>query len=249
MKKYSVVLLLFTLLFSILKAFAGSSFCGIGASLYKTNQYSDVFVKEVYENSPAAKSGLKAQDRILKINGKETCNLSLEQAVNLIKGEKGTTVKLTVSCENGLKDYIVAKDNFKVPLSAYAPKWEEFCPQEYMNSEYHDISSIKNARKKELIEMSNYWAIRKGIFEKEVGMCSSDTSNQTNCYMQIRQLETNKNLQLQNEFIAKQQANMQVNNNLQRLIQTQQLNNGLYNINTSLNGINTNLMMLQLNGR
>jgi len=46
--------------------------------------------------TPAYKAGVKAGDFILKIDGQSTDNISLPEAVRLIRGEKGTTVILTL---------------------------------------------------------------------------------------------------------------------------------------------------------
>lgn len=48
------------------------------------------------KNSPAERAGIVASDRIIKIDGKETVNLSTEDAVQIIRGPKGTRVTLTI---------------------------------------------------------------------------------------------------------------------------------------------------------
>jgi carboxyl-terminal processing protease len=48
------------------------------------------------KNSPAARAGIKTGDYILKINGTSTQDMSVEQAVQFIRGKKGTTVTLSV---------------------------------------------------------------------------------------------------------------------------------------------------------
>lgn len=48
------------------------------------------------KGSPAEKAGLKPADKILQINGTTTTNISVEKAVELIRGKKGTTVTLTI---------------------------------------------------------------------------------------------------------------------------------------------------------
>ena len=47
------------------------------------------------KDSPASHAGVKAGDAILKINGTSTQSMPVDQAVSLIRGEKGTTVTIT----------------------------------------------------------------------------------------------------------------------------------------------------------
>ncbi len=71
-----------------------SSFQGIGAEVRMVNDH--VSVVSPIKGSPAEKAGLKPNDVIMTIDGKSTQGLSLQEAVNKIKGKKGTTVKLGV---------------------------------------------------------------------------------------------------------------------------------------------------------
>ncbi len=48
------------------------------------------------KNTPAEKSGIKSGDKILKIGETSTADLSVEEAVRLIRGPKNSKVKLTV---------------------------------------------------------------------------------------------------------------------------------------------------------
>ena len=67
-------------------------FDGIGAEIgFKDNILTIV---SPLRDSPASKAGLRAGDHVLHIDGKDTSNLSLSEAVALIRGEKGTTVRL-----------------------------------------------------------------------------------------------------------------------------------------------------------
>jgi carboxyl-terminal processing protease len=45
---------------------------------------------------PAEKAGLKSGDKVIKINGESTTNMSVEEAVSKIKGPKGTQVTLSI---------------------------------------------------------------------------------------------------------------------------------------------------------
>lgn len=69
------------------------------------------------KNSPASRAGIMAGDRIIKINSKETANLSTEDAVQLIRGPGGTQVTLTI-IRNGTKeplDVKVVRDVIDIP--------------------------------------------------------------------------------------------------------------------------------------
>jgi len=48
------------------------------------------------KNTPAARAGIKAGDKIIKIDGEDTKNITLEQAVSRIRGPSGTEVTLTI---------------------------------------------------------------------------------------------------------------------------------------------------------
>ncbi len=69
-------------------------FTGIGAEL--TTQNKNIIVMAPLDGSPAEKAGLKAGDVILGVDGKSTAGWTLTDAVNKIRGPKGTVVTLTV---------------------------------------------------------------------------------------------------------------------------------------------------------
>ncbi len=77
------------------------NFEGIGAELgVKTGILT---VVAPLQGAPAEKAGLRAGDKIIKIDGKAASDMSVEDAVNHIRGPKNTTVVLTIFRE-GSKD-------------------------------------------------------------------------------------------------------------------------------------------------
>lgn len=66
---------------------------------------------------PAQKMGVKAGDLILKIDDKETGGMTLPEAVRLIRGPKGTQVKLTLLHKDGKEPYeaVITRDTIIVP--------------------------------------------------------------------------------------------------------------------------------------
>ncbi|MDD5083359.1 MAG: S41 family peptidase [Candidatus Moranbacteria bacterium] len=70
------------------------SFQGIGAEIGMKDNVLTIVAP--LDDSPAQKAGLQAGDKILKIDDVTTMDMDLNKAVSLIRGEKGTEVKLTI---------------------------------------------------------------------------------------------------------------------------------------------------------
>ncbi len=80
------------------------SFEGIGALVEWAEDESAVRIIEPFEDQPAWNAGIRPGDLIVAINGQDVAELSgLNEAINRIKGPKGTEVHLTVRRE-GLDD-------------------------------------------------------------------------------------------------------------------------------------------------
>lgn len=77
-----------------LKTTVSGEFVGIGVEL--TTQQGALKVISPVEGSPAARAGIKTDDLIVKIDGELVQNMNLRDAVNKIKGPKGSTVALTL---------------------------------------------------------------------------------------------------------------------------------------------------------
>jgi len=77
------------------------SFEGIGAELGVKDKILTVIAP--LDGSPAQKAGLLAGDKIIKIGDKISSDLGIDEAVNQIRGKKGTEVKLTI-LRNGEND-------------------------------------------------------------------------------------------------------------------------------------------------
>jgi len=77
------------------------------------------------EGTPADKAGLQAGDIILKINDKATLNMTIDEAVNLMRGKPGTPIELTIVRKDAPKPLVVKiiRDIIKVD-SVYTKKIE-----------------------------------------------------------------------------------------------------------------------------
>src|SRR3989344_4129187 len=73
----------------------GGSFSGVGIEL-GFDKDKRLSVIAPLEGTPADKAGIKPEDVIVKIGEKETTNVTLPEAVSLIRGPKGTQIALTI---------------------------------------------------------------------------------------------------------------------------------------------------------
>ncbi len=67
------------------------------------------------DDTPADKAGLKANDEILEIDGKNTKGMSVKEAADLIRGQKGSKVQLLIRRdEKPAKNYYIVRDEIKL---------------------------------------------------------------------------------------------------------------------------------------
>lgn len=90
------------------------SFDGIGAEMGIKNEVLTVIAP--LDDSPAQKAGVLAGDRVLKINGEPTNAFSLDEAVDRIRGPKGTKVTLSIfrAGEEEIREIAIERDTIVV---------------------------------------------------------------------------------------------------------------------------------------
>lgn len=76
------------------------------------------------KGTPAEKAGIKAGDKILRIGDISTNDLSLEEAVKIIRGPRGTQIKLTIlrNGDDATKIIFVTRDTINIPVIATEQK-------------------------------------------------------------------------------------------------------------------------------
>lgn len=98
---------------------------GIGVRIEIDATSQELVVVEPLTDSPAAEAGIQAGDRIIKINGKPTAVMGVEQALEEIRGEAGTTVELELSRPgNQVFEVSVTRAQVEVPSVSYQVKQE-----------------------------------------------------------------------------------------------------------------------------
>ena len=92
---------------------------GVGALIRKMGDY--ICISEPYEGNPAQKSGLRAGDKILEIDGKNMVKKPSEEVSQALKGPKGTTIQVKVLRNDKEQIMIpITRDEIKIPDVPYA---------------------------------------------------------------------------------------------------------------------------------
>lgn len=84
--------------FSELQDFTSGEFGGIGIEIVMENGFMKVV--SPFDDTPAQRAGIKAGDIILKINNQVIKGLSLDEGIELMRGEKGSEISLTIMHAN-----------------------------------------------------------------------------------------------------------------------------------------------------
>ena len=95
------------------KSLSGQIGGGIGAEIgLRSNK--PTIIKPL-ENSPAQKAGIKAGEAIVKVNDEASSDWSVEKVVSKIRGEVGTSVKLTLLSGGQTREVSVVRQNIVSP--------------------------------------------------------------------------------------------------------------------------------------
>ncbi|MBU3896247.1 PDZ domain-containing protein [Patescibacteria group bacterium] len=133
------------------------SFEGLGIEIGIKNHYLTIVAP--LEGTPAQRAGLRPGDIILKINGAETAGISIDEAVNQIRGKKGTAVTLSIFREDWTKskDFSITRDTINVPSLEWTiiegdiakikiSQFSQNLPTEF-NKMAHNILNNKNIKR------------------------------------------------------------------------------------------------------
>ena len=93
---------------------------GIGATIKTIDK--KMIVSELYENSPAAKSGLFPGDEILKIDNIQINNKALQEVGSLLKGPSGTAILLTIERQNKKVEINIIREDIQIPAVSFVKK-------------------------------------------------------------------------------------------------------------------------------
>lgn len=91
------------------------SFGGIGAEIGIKDKV--LTVVTAIKDTPAFRAGVKSGDKILKIDKTMTNDMTVDKAINLIRGERGTNVTLSIlrPGESTTREFKITRENIEIP--------------------------------------------------------------------------------------------------------------------------------------
>ncbi len=99
-----------------LDATLSGRFSGVGVALERVKY--EIRVVEVLDGTPAMEAGIQEGDIIREVDGRDVKELELEEAVTLIRGPEGTTVKLGIvrPPSSSVIDFDIVRRSIEVPV-------------------------------------------------------------------------------------------------------------------------------------
>lgn len=90
------------------------NYVGIGVYLVNNTADNTILIVGVIEDSVAEQVGIKAGDIIKKVDGVEYKGEQLDQATDVLKGEEGTDVNVTIIRDSEEKEFTIKRSNIKI---------------------------------------------------------------------------------------------------------------------------------------
>jgi carboxyl-terminal processing protease len=90
------------------------SLTGVGIQIAKDEESDRLIVVSPIDDSPAFNAGIIAKDIITKIDGQDTLGMEVNDAVQLIRGERGTEVILTIQRGDREIDFPIVRDRIEI---------------------------------------------------------------------------------------------------------------------------------------
>ncbi|MEO1006554.1 MAG: carboxyl-terminal processing protease CtpC, partial [Cyanobacteria bacterium J06638_38] len=87
---------------------------GVGIQIAKDEETDKLVVISPIEDTPAFEAGIIAQDIIVEIDGQDTTGMDVNDAVKLIRGERGSKVTLTIDRNGKTSEYDIVRERIEI---------------------------------------------------------------------------------------------------------------------------------------
>ncbi len=100
--------------FANLRVDTSGELTGVGIQLAQEEKTDRLVVIAPIEDTPAARAGILAQDYIVSIDGRSTKGMDINEAVSLIRGRPGTTVRLVIERGKQTLDFTLKRERIEI---------------------------------------------------------------------------------------------------------------------------------------
>ncbi len=108
--------------FNQMKIDTSGELTGVGIQIVKDKESDDLIIISPIEGTPAFNAGIKAKDKILSIDDISTEGMNIEEAVKLIRGKRGTKVKLEILRGSKSKSFFKILSREKIEIKSVSSK-------------------------------------------------------------------------------------------------------------------------------
>ena len=111
--------------FKMLTSQTSGRISGVGVRMAIDQRTQDLYIVEAIRKSPADEVGLKRGDRIVRIDGKPTALMDLQEASEAMSGENGTDVRLQIARQGKSSfEVTITRAQIEIPAVDYSLKQE-----------------------------------------------------------------------------------------------------------------------------
>ncbi len=86
-----------------------NAYVGVGITISQTEDQEGFLVMEVNESGPAQEAGLQVEDLLIRVAGTDVREMTMEEVRNLVRGEEGTFVTMTVLRQGEVMEFSVER--------------------------------------------------------------------------------------------------------------------------------------------
>ncbi|NJL02122.1 MAG: PDZ domain-containing protein [Spirulinaceae cyanobacterium SM2_1_0] len=119
---------------------------GVGIQIAKDEETDRLIVISPIEDSPAFDMGVLAKDIIMAIDGQDTLGMDVNEAVQLIRGEEGTTVTLTLKRGDEEIDYPITRARIEIHPVRARVQQTDLGPIGYIRLNQFNANAAKEMR-------------------------------------------------------------------------------------------------------
>lgn len=96
-----------------------NAYVGIGVTITTSEEPQGFQIVKVTPGSPAEEAGIQVRDVMVQVDGQNCHTLGQDGTRNLVRGEEGTSVRLTISRDGQLLEMDVERRRVEVPVATY----------------------------------------------------------------------------------------------------------------------------------